>query len=244
MGSLTSISTRVKFWTWKIDSSYRVHHGPVFYSICHPDWFHLRNKDSIFIVVSVFCFWAKVVAMWLYEWTCHGSSQLLKLEFTIIGLWSPIKNPQRKEGASLVAQLVKNLPAVQQFNSVTQSCLTLCDPMNHSMPGCRRPWFSSWAGKICWRRDRLPTPVFLGFLCGPAGKESAYNVGDLGLIPGLGRSSGEGKGYPLQYSGPENSMDYIVLGVAKSWTTTEWLSLSEEGIGSVKQNFKKSHAKH
>ena len=114
MGSLTSISTWVKLWTWKIDSSYRVHHGPMFYRISHPDRFHLRNKDSIFNVVSVFCFWPKVVSMWLYEWTCHGSSELLKLEFTTVGLWSPIKNPQRKEGASLLAQLVKNPPAMQQ----------------------------------------------------------------------------------------------------------------------------------
>ena len=43
-----------------------------------------------------------------------------------------------------------------------------------------------------------------GFPCGSAGKESACNEGDLGLIPGLGRSPGEGKGYPLQYSGLEN----------------------------------------
>ena len=43
-------------------------------------------------------------------------------------------------------------------------------------------------------------------------------MGDLGPIPGLGRSPGERKGYPLQYSGLENSMDYIVHGVAKSWT--------------------------
>ena len=50
------------------------------------------------------------------------------------------------------------------------------------------------------------------------GKESTCNVGDLGLIPGLERSPGEGKGYPLQYSGLENSMDYIVLGGTKSWT--------------------------
>ena len=57
-----------------------------------------------------------------------------------------------------------------------------------------------------------------GFLCGSAGKESACNVGDLGAIPGLGRSPGEGKGSPLQYSGLENSMDCIVHGVAKSWT--------------------------
>ena len=57
-----------------------------------------------------------------------------------------------------------------------------------------------------WRRDRLPTPVFLGFPCGSAGKESDCNAGDLGSKPGLGRSPGEGKGYPLQYSGLENSM--------------------------------------
>ena len=49
-----------------------------------------------------------------------------------------------------------------------------------------------------WRRDRLPTTVFFGFPGGSAGKESAHNAGDLGSIPGLGRSPGEGKGYPLQ----------------------------------------------
>ena len=69
-----------------------------------------------------------------------------------------------------------------------------------------------------WRRDRLPTPVFLGFPCGSAGKESDCNVGDLGSIPELGRSPGEEKGYPFQYSGQENSMDCIVHGVAKSQT--------------------------
>ena len=58
----------------------------------------------------------------------------------------------------------------------------------------------------------------VGFPCGSAGKESACNAGDLGSIPGLGRSPGEGKGYPLQYSGLENSMDCIVHGVLKSWT--------------------------
>ena len=84
-------------------------------------------------------------------------------------------------GASLIAQLVKN------------------------PPGCKKPQFDSWVGKICWRKDRLPTTVFLGFLCGSAGKEFAYNVGDLGSIPGLGRYPGEGKGYQLQFSGLENS---------------------------------------
>ena len=59
---------------------------------------------------------------------------------------------------------------------------------------------------------------YMGFRGGSAGKESACNVGDLGLIPGLGRSPGEGKGHPLQYSCLENSMDYIVHGVAQSQT--------------------------
>ena len=75
---------------------------------------------------------------------------------------------------------------------------------------CRRPGFNSWVRKIPWGRDRLPTPIFLGFPCGSAGKESACNPGDLSSVPGLGRSPGERKGYPLQYSGLENSMDYTV----------------------------------
>ena len=95
---------------------------------------------------------------------------------------------------SLIAQLVKNLCAMQET------------------------WFNSWVVKICWRRDRLPIPVFLGFPCGSAGEESTCNAGDLGSIPGLERSPGEGKGYPLQYSGLENSMDSIVHGFAKSQT--------------------------
>ena len=99
--------------------------------------------------------------------------------------------PLRYSWASLVAQLVKNLQ-------------------------CGRSGFSSWVGKIPWRRDRLPTPVFLGFPYGSAGEESACNAGDLGSFPGLGRCPGEGKGYPLQYSGLENSADCIVHGVAES----------------------------
>ena len=83
---------------------------------------------------------------------------------------------------------------------------------------CRRPRFDSWVRKIPWRRDRLPTLVFLGFPCGSAGKESACNAGDLGSIPELGRSPGEVKGYPFQYSGLENSIDCMVHVVTKSWT--------------------------
>ena len=96
--------------------------------------------------------------------------------------------------ASLIVQLIKNPPATQE---------TLI--------------FLGWED-FYWKRDNLLTPVFLGFLCGSAGKESACNAGDLGSIPGLRRPPGERKGYLLQYSGLENSMDCIVHGVAKSWT--------------------------
>ena len=58
----------------------------------------------------------------------------------------------------------------------------------------------------------------LDFAGGSDGEESACDVGDLGWIPGLGRSPGEGKGYLFQYSGLESSMDCIVRGVAKSQT--------------------------
>ena len=60
--------------------------------------------------------------------------------------------------------------------------------------------------------------MYVGFPCGSAGKESSCNAGDMGLLPGLGRSPGEGKGSSLQYFGQENSMDCIVQGVTKNWT--------------------------
>ena len=69
--------------------------------------------------------------------------------------------------------------------------------------------------KVLWRK--LP--------CGSSGKESACNVGDVGSVPGLGKSPGEGKGYPLHYSCLENSVDCIVHGVTES-DTTKQLSVS------------------
>ena len=78
-----------------------------------------------------------------------------------------------------------------------------------NLPATQETQFDSWVRKICWRRDRLPTPVFLGFPCGSAGKESTCNAGDLASIPGLGRSPREGNGYPLQYFCLENSMDRV-----------------------------------
>ena len=68
--------------------------------------------------------------------------------------------------------------------------------------------------------------MLMGFPCGSAGKESACNVGDLSSISGLGRSPGEGKGYPLQYSGLENSMSCISPWGCKESDITEQISLS------------------
>ena len=83
-----------------------------------------------------------------------------------------------------VAQTVKNLPAMQE--TWVQS-LGWEDPLEEGMASHSRS--------------------LLGFPGGSDGKESVCNVGDLGSISGLGRSPGEGNGYPLQYSGLENSMD-------------------------------------
>ena len=74
----------------------------------------------------------------------------------------------------------------------------------------------------------------MGFLGGSDSKESAYNGRDLGSVPGLGRSLEEGKGYPLQYSGLENSMAYVVHGVIKSQTLSDFhfhFSLSQYQMG-------------
>ena len=76
---------------------------------------------------------------------------------------------------------------------------------------------ASWVGKICWKRDRLPILVFLGFHGGSDDKEFACYVGDLGSIPGLGRCPREGNGFPLQNSGLENSMDKGAW-----WATVLW----------------------
>ena len=110
-------------------------------------------------------------------------------------IWSSCGSSYTWKWASCIAQLVKYPPAMQD----------------------------SWVRKIPWRRDRLPAPVFLGFPSGSAGKESTCNAGDLGLIPGLGRSPGGGNGNPLLCSCLENSMGRgawwaTVHGVTKSWT--------------------------
>ena len=69
----------------------------------------------------------------------------------------------------------------------------------------RRLQLDSWVRKVLWRGERLATPAFLGFPFGSAGRESACSAGDLGSIPGLGRSPGERKGYPTPVFWPGES---------------------------------------
>ena len=112
-------------------------------------------------------------------------------------------------GTFLVAQLVKNLPAMQET------------PV----------WFLG--GKIPWRRDSLSTPVFLGFPGSSDGKESTCNAGDLGSIPGYGRSSGAGHRNRLQYSCLENPHGQRSLAGYSPWgckecDNTEWLSTAQQ----------------
>ena len=101
-------------------------------------------------------------------------------------------------GVSMVAQLVKNSSAMQET------------PVR-------------FLGKISWRRDRLPAPVFLGFPGGSDGEDSARSVGDLGSIPGLGRCPGGTKiptpvFLPGEFHAQKSLVGYIVHGVAKSQT--------------------------
>ena len=72
-------------------------------------------------------------------------------------------------------------------------------------------------GKIPWRRDRLPTKVFLGFPGVSDSKESVCNVGDLGSIPGLGRYPGRGHGNLSKYSCPENARGQRSLASCSPW---------------------------
>ena len=79
---------------------------------------------------------------------------------------------------------------------------------------------------VYWHSGILENHSVMGFPGGSDGKESACGVEDLDLIPGLGRSPGGGKGYPLPFSGLENSMHCITHGAAKSWTQLSMIEVA------------------
>ena len=117
---------------------------------------------------------------------------------------------------------------------VTQLCPTLCDPMDYTVHGILQTRILEWVAFPLSRgssqpRNQTQVSHIAGFPGSLDGKASAYSVGDLGSIPGLGRSPGEGKGYPLQYSGLEDSMDCMVHGIAKSQIQlSDFHSLTQE----------------
>ena len=93
----------------------------------------------------------------------------------------------------------------------------------------RRSQFNFWIRKISWRRDRIPTPVFMSFSGGSDSQEPTCNAGDLGSIPGLERFPVGGHGNPLQYSCLENPHRQRILAGYRLWghkelDMTEWLS--------------------
>ena len=126
--------------------------------------------------------------------------------------------------ASVIFSILSSRSLIHSFASVILLLILdfLIAQLVKTCLQCRRPWVDSWVRKIPWKRDRLPTPIFLGCPGGLDSKQSVCNMGDMSSIPGLGRSPGEGHGNPLQYSCLENPMDRgtqwaIVHGVAKSW---------------------------
>ena len=170
----------------------------------------------------------------------------------------PVQPKNTLQRVTLVAQLVKNPHAMQEtlvwflgqedplekgtatHSSILGLSWSLRQQRIHLL--FRRPGFSFWIGKVPWRRNRLPTPVFLDFPGGSNGKESTHNAGDLGLIPGLGRSPGGAHGNPLHYSCLENPQGQRSLVGCSTWgykesEMTEWLSTRIRGYTAKSQSF-------
>ena len=137
-------------------------------------------------------------------------------------------SPQEKTTGMDSHSLLQAIFPTQESNQGLLYCRWILYQLNFqgSPQGlqCRRSRFDSWSGRFPWRRDRLRTPVSLGFPGGSDSKESSCNAGDLGLIPGLGRSPRGWHDNPLQYSCLENPhgqrslVGYTVHGVTKSRT--------------------------
>ena len=132
---------------------------------------------------------------------CGGKNQ----EWDVAAFLWDVRHP----GASLIAQLLKNPPPMQET------------PV----------WFL--IGKIPWRRDRLPTTIVLGFLCGSAGKDSPLTAGDLGLIPGLGRFPWRRERlptpvlWPREFHGLYSPLDHKESDMTETFAFTRYLQLGQ-----------------
>ena len=142
-----------------------------------------------------------------------------------IRLLHPWDSPGKNTGVGchFLLQCMK----VDSEREVTQSCPTLRDPMDCSLPGSSihgsfQARVLEWGASAldCYQVPKTVccSPISHCLFQRAGGTRRAFCLTALGSIPGLGRSSGEGKGYPPQYSGLEHSMDCIVYGFTKSRT--------------------------
>ena len=128
----------------------------------------------------------------------------------------PSINPVQRKSSSFLYNLIRVLEAPPFLQGLR------LEAKNQTPSPLPLPYSQALSTNSLYRLQEAQTAglyfVLLGFPDGSAGKESTCNAGDLGWIPGLGRSPGGGNGYPLQHSGLENSMNCMVHGVAKSQT--------------------------
>ena len=152
--------------------------------------------------VMIFCRWGlwKVIRLWGFPGGIHGKDA----------------NAGDISDVGLIPGLERS-PGKEYGTPLQYSCLE--NPHGQRSQRLGRDWSDLARMQSSWTPWNLQEDTLLRSIIGSSvGKESAYNAGDSGSIPGLGRSLGEGNSYPLQYSGLENFMGCIIHGVAKSQT--------------------------
>ena len=165
----------------------------------------------------------------------HGKTDLVFKHLVLRSIWNSkcTKPSNAFEGGFLLKSWrLSSLASGSRSGHLTWG--SQCDVSTQKPPGPSRPehledlgWLQEWLSSVfCPKHFRAP-------LGGSAGRESASSTGDLGSISGLGRSPGEGKGSPLQYSGLENPMDCTVHETTKSQTR-----LRDFQFSSVQSTFK------
>ena len=101
------------------------------------------------------------------------------MDYSLLGSSVHRDSPGKNTGVGCYV-ILQGISPTQGSNSGPLHCRLILYHLSHQgSQRCRRRWCNSWVGKILWRRDRLPTPVFLSFPCGSAGRESTSNAGDL-----------------------------------------------------------------